>query len=71
MSKEKKQQEVNGKTYLITSDQLMDIMRYLMTRPYGEVVNIMSKLSSLSPLDPRISAEFVKQGESNDGKERR
>jgi len=71
MSKEKKQQEVNGKTYLITSDQLMDIMRYLMTRPYGEVVNIMNKLSSLSPLDPRISAEFVKQGESNDRKERR
>jgi len=71
MSREKKQQEVNGKTYLITSDQLMDIMRYLMTRPYGEVVNIMSKLSSLSPLDPRISAEFVKQGESNDRKERR
>ena len=49
----------------------MDIMRYLMTRPYGEVVNIMNKLSKLSPLDPRISAEFVKQGESNDGKERR
>jgi hypothetical protein len=71
MSKEKKQQEVNGKTYLITSDQLMDIMRYLMTRPYGEVVNIMNKLSSLSPLDPRISAEFVKQGENNDRKERR
>jgi hypothetical protein len=68
MSKEKKQQDVNGKTYLITSEQLMDIMRYLMTRPYGEVVNIMSKLSSLSPLDPRISAEFVKQGESNDRK---
>jgi hypothetical protein len=68
MSKEKKQQEVNGKTYLITSEQLMDIMRYLMTRPYGEVVNIMSKLSSLSPLDPRISAEFVKQGENNDRK---
>lgn len=68
MSKEKEQQEVNGKTYLITSEQLMDIMRYLMTRPYGEVVNIMSKLSSLSPLDPRISAEFVKQGESNDRK---
>jgi hypothetical protein len=49
----------------------MDIMRYLMTRPYGEVVNIMNSLSKLSPLDPRISAEFVKQGESNDGKERR
>jgi len=70
MSKDKKQ-DANAKTYLITSEQLMDIMRYLMTRPYGEVVNIMNKLSSLSPLDPRISAEFVKQGESNDRKERR
>lgn len=70
MSKEKKQ-DANAKTYLITSEQLMDIMRYLMTRPYGEVVNIMNKLSSLSPLDSRISAEFVKQGESNDRKERR
>jgi len=70
MSKDKKQ-DANAKTYLITSEQLMDIMRYLMSRPYGEVVNIMNKLSSLSPLDPRISAEFVKQGESNDRKERR
>ena len=72
MSKDKKQQQdINEKTYLITSTQLMDIMRYLMTRPYGEVVTIMNKLSKLSPLDPRISAEFVKQGASNDGKERR
>lgn len=51
MSKEKKQQEVNGKTYLITSDQLMDIMRYLMTRPYGEVVKLMNSLSTLMPVD--------------------
>ena len=65
---EQKKQQTTPRTYLISSEQLMDIMRYLMTRPYGEVVNIMSKLSSLSPLDPRISAEFVKQGESNDRK---
>jgi|TARA_B100001939_G_scaffold336139_1_gene338957 hypothetical protein len=71
MSKEKLKKEASPKTYLITSEQLMDIMRYLMTRPYGEVVNIMNSLSKLSPLDSRISAEFVKQGESNDGKERR
>ncbi len=70
-NKEKLKKEASPKTYLITSEQLMDIMRYLMTRPYGEVVNIMNSLSKLSPLDPRISAEFVKQGESNDGKERR
>ena len=26
----------------------MDIMRYLMTRPYGEVVKIMNSLSTLN-----------------------
>ena len=33
----KKNKKAQPKTYLITSEQLMDIMRYLMTRPYGEV----------------------------------
>ena len=28
--------------YLINSEQLKDIMRYLMTRPYAEVVTIMN-----------------------------
>jgi hypothetical protein len=65
MSKDK-QEKSNAKTYLITSEQLMDIMRYLMTRPYGEVVNIMSKLSTLTPLDPRISSDFVKASEEKD-----
>ena len=51
------------KTYLITSEQLMDIMRYLMTRPYGEVVKLMNALSTLSPLDPRIGADFIKASE--------
>ena len=37
------------KQYLINSEQLKDIMRYLMTRPYGEVVTIMNSLSSLVP----------------------
>ena len=44
-------QEANPKTYLITSEQLMDIMRYLMTRPYGEVVKLMNSLSTLTPVD--------------------
>jgi hypothetical protein len=45
----------------------MDIMRYLMTRPYGEVVKLMSSLSQLNQLDPRVSADFVKnpQGETD------
>ena len=54
MEKEKGQ----PKTYLVTSELLMDRMRYLMTRPYGEVHTIMNKLASLTPY----------KEESNDGK---
>jgi hypothetical protein len=54
MEKEKGQ----PKTYLVTSELLMDLMRYLMTRPYGEVHTVMNKLASLVPYT----------GESNDGK---
>ena len=45
MEKEKGQ----PKTYLVTSELLMDLMRYLMTRPYGEVVKLMNSLSTLTP----------------------
>ena len=37
--------------YHINSEQLMDIMRYLMTRPYGEVVKLMNSLSTLIPVN--------------------
>ena len=58
------------RTYLISSEHLMGIMKYLMTRPYGEVVKLMNSLASLSPLDPRIAADFVKaqKGDQNGGK---
>ena len=49
------------RTYLISSTVLMDVMRYLMTRPYGEVVKLMGVLSTLSQLDKGIGADFVKQ----------
>ena len=49
------------KTYLINSVQLTDIMRYLMTRPYGEVVKTMNMLATLSQLDPNIGTDFVKK----------
>ena len=49
--KEENQQKVEPRTYLITSEQLMDIMRYLMTRPYGEVVKLMNSLSTLTPVN--------------------
>ena len=46
-----KVQQPTPRTYLVSSEQLMDIMRYLMTRPYGEVVKLMNSLSTLMPVD--------------------
>ena len=61
MDKEKeKQQKPNPRTYTISSEQLMDIMRYLMSRPYAEVVKLMNSLSTLTPQSSG--------GNSNDGK---
>lgn len=67
MGKDEKGKKENPRTYLLTSEQLMMIMRYLASKPYAEVATTMSMLSTLVPLDPRISADFVK-GDS-DGKE--
>ena len=61
MEKEKKkEQQPNSRTYTISSEQLMDIMRYLMSRPYAEVVKLMNSLSTLTPQSS--------EGNSNDGK---
>ena len=52
MAEEKpKTQQPTPRTYFISSEQLMDIMRYLMTRPYGEVVKLMNSLSTLTPVN--------------------
>ena len=52
MAEEKqKTQQATPRTYFIGSEQLMDIMRYLMTRPYGEVVKLMNSLSTLTPVN--------------------
>ena len=47
--KEEQKQQPTPRTYIISSEHLMDIMRYLMTRPYGEVVQLMTSLSTLTP----------------------
>ena len=50
MAEEKKDiPKVKPRMYHIDSEKLMDIMRYLMTRPYGEVVKLMNSLSALMP----------------------
>ena len=42
--------EPKPKQYLVDAKQLQDIMKYLMTRPYGEVFPIMSEMAKLKPL---------------------
>ena len=54
-------QQPQPRTYLISSVQLTEVMRYLMTRPYGEVVKTMNMLATLSQLDPNIGTDFVKK----------
>ena len=61
MTKEKGENSLGSRTYLVDSMQLQDIMKYLMTRPYGEVANLMNMLSRLNQLDPNIGADFVKK----------
>ena len=64
------QQQPKPRTFLISSVQLTEIMRYLMSRPYAEVVKLMNMLSTLNQLDPSIGADFVKRQASgvSDGK---
>ena len=56
-----KVQQPTPRTYLVSAEQLMDIMRYLMTRPYGEVITLMNTLATLTPFEP-------KAGEKDNGK---
>ena len=65
MTKEKEGNSIGSRTYLIDSMQLQDIMKYLMTRPYGEVANLMAMLARLNQLDPKIGADFVKKETEN------
>ena len=65
MTKEKGQEQIGSRTYLVDSKQLQEIMKYLMTRPYGEVANLMAMLARLNQLDPKIGADFVKKEAEN------
>ena len=58
-------QQPQPRTYLIDSVKLTEIMRYLMTRPYGEVVKLMNMLATLNQLDPSIGADFVKKEQAD------
>ena len=49
MAENKQEQQVVDKQYIISGSQVQSILRYLFTRPYGEVVKLMNSLSALTP----------------------
>ena len=53
-------QQPQPRQYLVDAEQLKDMMKYLMTRPYGEVFSLMNQISQLKP--------FIPQGEKDVGK---
>ena len=55
------EKQIQPKQYLIDSEKLKDIMKYLMTRPYGEVITLMNSLATLVPFKQQA-------GEKNNGK---
>jgi len=59
MAENKQEQQVIDKQYIISGSQVQSILRYLFTRPYGEVVQGIEVLSGLRELDPKIGADFV------------
>jgi hypothetical protein len=60
-TKGKPSQQPNPRTFLINSVQLTELMKYLMGKPYAEVLKLMSMLTTLNQLDPSIGADFVKK----------
>ena len=64
-TKGKPSQQPNPRTFLINSVQLTELMKYLMGKPYAEVLKLMNMLTTLNQLDPSIGADFVKK--QNDG----
>ena len=53
--------EPKQKQYLVTASQLQDIMKYLMTRPYGEVFSLMNQISQLKPFNPEGDKDVGKK----------
>ena len=55
--------------YLITQEQVQTLLKYLFTKPYGEVAQAIGILSKLPKLDAKINPDFVKdEGKKNDTK---
>ena len=55
------EKEPKGRQYLVDATQLQDMMKYLMTRPYGEVFSLMNQISQLKPFNPEGEKDVGKK----------
>jgi len=55
------EKEPKGRQYLVDATQLQDMMKYLMTRPYGEVYNLMNTMATLKPFKPEGEKDVGKK----------
>ncbi|BCV05473.1 MAG: hypothetical protein CM15mV108_130 [uncultured marine virus] len=53
--------EPKPRQYLVDAEQLKDMMKYLMTRPYGEVFSLMNQISQLKPFNPQGDKDVGKK----------
>ena len=55
--------------YIITQEKVQILLKYLFTKPYGEVAQAIAVLTKLPKLDPKINPTFVKESDKkNDTK---
>ena len=50
--------------YIISSEQVQFLLRYLFTRPYGEVIKLIEILGQLRELDEKVNADFISKKQS-------
>ena len=53
--------EPQPKQYLVDAEQLKDMMKYFMTRPYGEVFSLMNQIAQLKPFNPEGEKDVGKK----------
>ena len=54
-------QQPQPKQYLVNSTQFQDMIKYLMTRPYGEVFSLMNQIAQLKPFNPEGEKDVGKK----------
>jgi hypothetical protein len=53
--------------YIITGEQVQVLLRYLFTRPYGEVIKMIEILGQLRELDEKVNADFISKKQDKSG----